>query len=154
MHHFNNEHIIYMDISSYLTELRINGNMVFDPVRKKWLVIQPEELVRQALLLYLLREKELPLARIGVEKAIRLHNQIRRFDLVYYDRHGSPLLLVECKSPSTPLTQQVLEQAVWYNYEIKAPYLLLSNGKDSKWYKTDSASKAYELLSGDGPSLT
>lgn len=143
-----------MDISSYLTELRIKENMVFDPVRKKWLIIQPEELVRQALLLYLLQEKALPLARIAVEKAIRLHNQIRRFDLVYYGRHGAPLLLVECKSPSTPLTQQVLEQAVWYNYEIKAPYLLLSNGKNSKWYKTDSVSKAYEMLPEEGPALS
>lgn len=142
-----------MDIASYLKDLRIKENKIFDPVRKKWLIIQPEELVRQTLLLYLVQKKELSMARISVEKAIRLHNQIRRFDLVYYDHHGSPLLLVECKSPSIPLTQSVLEQAVWYNYEIKAPYLLLSNGKESKWYKIDPESKSYKMLPEEGPSL-
>ncbi len=142
-----------MNLSSYLTELRIKNNTVFDPVRKKWLMIQPEELVRQALLLYLIRDKGLPLARIAVEKAIRLHHQIRRFDMVYYDRRGQPLLLVECKSPSIPLTNQVLEQAVWYNYEIKAPYLLLSNGQESKWYRIDPEKKSYEVLSEEGPTL-
>lgn len=127
--------------------------MIFDPVRKKWLVIQPEELVRQALLLYLIENKGISLQRLALEKAIQLHNQIRRFDMVYYDRHGHPLVLVECKSPSTSLTNQVLEQAVWYNYEIKAPYLLLSNGHESMWYQVDTENKAYREVPGEGPDL-
>lgn len=140
-----------MNISPYLSQLRIKNNLVFDPVRKKWLVIQPEELVRQALLLYLIANKNFSIHRIAIEKAINLHQQIRRFDVVYYDRHGHPFVLVECKSPSIALTNQVLEQAVWYNFEIKAPYLLLSNGKESRWYQVDTQNKTYEEIPGEGP---
>ena len=142
-----------MNISPYLSQLRIKNNLIFDPVRKKWLVIQPEELVRQALLLYLIEIKNFSIHRLAVEKAINLHQQIRRFDAVYYDRHGHPLVLVECKSPSTALNVQVLEQAVWYNYEIKAPYLLLSNGKESRWYKVDTEKKTYQEMPEEGPQL-
>ncbi len=142
-----------MNISPYLSQLRIKNNLVFDPIRKKWLIIQPEELVRQALLLYLIENKNFSIHRIAVEKAIHLHQQIRRFDAVYYDRQGHPLVLVECKSPSTALNAQVLEQAVWYNYEIKAPYLLLSNGKESRWYQVDAEKKTYQEIPGEGPEL-
>lgn len=143
-----------MDIATYLNDLRVKENKVFDPIRKKWLIIQPEELVRQTLLLYLIHEKNISSARIAVEKAICVHRQVRRFDLVYYDKHGDPMLLVECKSPSIPLTQHVLEQAVWYNYEIKAPFLLLSNGQDLRWYKIDPDKKTYAILPKEGPVLS
>lgn len=141
-----NDHTTHMDLSSYLLNLRIKKNMVFDPVRKKWLIIQPEELVRQATIQYLLEDMNLPLLRIAVERSISIHNQVRRFDIVYYDRQSQPRLLVECKSPATRLTAHVLEQAVWYNYEIKAPYLLLTNGKNSIWYKVNPYAKTYNLL--------
>ncbi len=142
-----------MDLSVYLNRLQVRNNRVFDPIRKKWLIIQPEELVRQSLLLYLLEEKKLTAHRIAVEKMIRLHDQVRRFDLVYYDHQGLPLLLVECKSPSLPLSQVVLEQAIWYNYEIKAPYLLLSNGKSTAWFLVDPEEKSYKEIPGNGPDL-
>lgn len=140
-----------MDLSLYLGSLRIDNNKIFDPVRKKWLVIQPEELVRQSLLLYLIEEKKIPINRIAVEKTIRVHQQTRRFDMVYYDRQGHPVLLVECKSPSVALTSEVLEQAVWYNFEVKAPYLLLSNGKNTIWYRIMYEEKRYHKLPGEGP---
>ena len=142
-----------MDLSSYLPRLRIENSMVFDPVRKKWLLVQPEELVRQTLLLYLLEEKKVAIQRMAVEKTIRVNHLKRRFDLVYHDKYGKPKLLVECKSPNVPLTDQVLEQAVWYNFEIKAPYLLLSNGKDSRWYQVLPEEKKYHPLTDQGPDL-
>lgn len=142
-----------MDLSLYLSRLRIKNNTVFDPVRKKWILIQPEELVRQTLLIYLLEVKNIALQRIAVEKTIHLHHLTRRFDLVYYDKKGKPLLLVECKSPSVPLTDKVLEQAVWYNFEVKAPYLLLSNGKHSAWYQIQVDEKNYQQLPDEGPNL-
>lgn len=142
-----------MDLSLYLSRLRIENNTVFDPVRKKWYLIQPEELVRQTLLLYLLDEKKIALQRMAVEKTIHLHHLTRRFDLVYHDKKGKPLLLVECKSPSVALTDKVLEQAVWYNFEVKAPYLLLSNGKQSAWYQVQVNEKKYHQLPDEGPNL-
>lgn len=143
-----------MDLSIYLNKLEVRNNRVFDPIRKKWFLIQPEELVRQSLLLYLLEEKKLTPHRIAVEKMIRLHDQIRRFDLVYYDHLGHPLLLVECKSPSIALSQIVLEQAIWYNFEVKAPYLLLSNGKTTAWFLIDPKENNYREIPGNGPDLS
>ena len=142
-----------MDLSLYLPRLRIQNNSVFDPVRKKWLRVQPEELVRQALLLYLLEEKKVAIQRMAVEKMINVNHLKRRLDLVYHDKYGNPYLLVECKSPSVPLTNQVLEQAIWYNFEVKAPYLLLSNGSQSLWYEVLPREKQYRLLDDYGPDL-
>jgi|SRR5699024_5653729 len=136
-----------MNLSSYLTRLNTKEGKVFDPVRKKWLTLLPEEMVRQTLILYLTEEVNCSIRRMAVEKSIRIHDQLKRFDLVYHDSAMKPLLLVECKSPSTPLIQDVLEQAVWYNYEIRAPYLLLSNGHEALWYRVDPIAKSYERLS-------
>lgn len=140
-----------MDLSSYLNSLQIENNAIFDPIRKKWLIAQPEELVRQCLIRYLIDEKKLAASRLSIEKAIRVHEMTRRFDIVYFDQKGHPLLLVECKSPSVPLTENVLEQAVWYNFQVKAPYLLLSNGKQTLWYRVMSEEKSYQALSEYGP---
>lgn len=142
-----------MNISLYLSSLIIRDKRVFDPIRKKWLIIQPEELVRQALLLYLIEEKGMRSSRIAVEKSILFNGQLRRFDIVYYDGHGNPVLLVECKAPDIAISQSVLEQAAWYNFEIKAPYLLLSNGHDSHWYEIDPIQKSYIRLGQEGPNL-
>jgi len=135
-----------MNLSPYLNQLQTKNGKVFDPVRKRWFIIQPEELVRQTLILYLIHEIKCSTSRMSIEKSIRIHDQIKRFDLVYHDNNMQPCLLVECKSPSTPLTDDVLQQAVWYNYQIKAPYLLLSNGVQAQWYQVDPIQKKYHLL--------
>lgn len=136
-----------MNLSLYLKRLNTKDGKLFDPVRKKWLTLLPEEMVRQTLILYLIEEVQCSLNRMAVEKSIRIHDRIKRFDLVYHDTEMKPLLLVECKSPSVPLNEEVLGQAVWYNYEIKAPYLLLSNGREAQWYQVDPVVRSYTRLS-------
>lgn len=136
-----------MNLSLYLKRLNTKDGKLFDPVRKKWLTLLPEEMVRQTLILYLTEEVQCSLSRMAVEKSIRIHDRIKRFDLVYHDANMKPLLLVECKSPSVPLNEEALGQAVWYNYEIKAPYLLLSNGREAQWYQVDPVARSYTRLS-------
>jgi hypothetical protein len=101
---------------------------VFDPVRKKYVVLTPEEWVRQHAIQYLATEKNVPLSLIRVESEIRLYQTKKRFDIAVYDRNGIALLVVECKAPSVPLTQEVLDQAVRYNLTLKVGWLMLTNG--------------------------
>lgn len=101
---------------------------VFDPVRKKYVALTPEEWVRQHVICFLVREKNVPLTLIGVEAAIRVFKTTKRFDIVVFDRNKTPLLLVECKSPSVAVSQDTLDQAVRYNLTLKVGWLMLTNG--------------------------
>ena len=111
---------------------------IFDPVRKKYVALTPEEWVRQHVILYLVLEKQVPMALIGSEVEIRLYNTRKRFDLAVYDRNGQALLVVECKAPSVPINQSVLDQAVRYNLTMKVGYLMLTNGMSHLYCHIDS----------------
>ena len=77
-----------------------NGTvMIFDIVRKKYVVLTPEEWVRQHVVHYLVEKKGYAISRVAVEREIELYGLKRRFDIVVFDRSGNPWLLVECKAP-------------------------------------------------------
>lgn len=101
---------------------------VFDPVRKKYVALTPEEWVRQHVIRFLVSEKNVPLALIGVEAAIKVFKTMKRFDIVVFDRNKTPLLLVECKAPSVVVSQETLDQAVRYNMTLNVNLLMLTNG--------------------------
>lgn len=109
-------------------EQREGQTCVWDIIRKKWVILQPEEEVRQALLHYLIRERNVSPGRVGVEREIRYNQMRRRFDLVIFDPQGHPFVLCECKAPEVPLSQDTLNQIARYNVSIRAPHLLLTNG--------------------------
>ncbi|MCO6477839.1 MAG: type I restriction enzyme HsdR N-terminal domain-containing protein [Phaeodactylibacter sp.] len=119
---------------------------LFDPIRKKWLVLQPEELVRQLVIHYLLEEKQYNKNRINLERGFRVNSLQKRFDLLVYDREVNPYLLVECKAPRVPITDEVFEQAAWYNTELKVRYLLVTNGIESYCCAIDYDNHSYEYL--------
>lgn len=102
--------------------------LIFDVVRKKYVVLTPEEWVRQHVVHYLLEVKSYPIALVAVEREIDLYGLRRRFDVVVFDRKGEPWLLVECKAPSVQLTRQVFDQAFRYNITLAAPYVAITNG--------------------------
>jgi hypothetical protein len=102
--------------------------VIFDPARKKYVSLTPEEWVRQHVIQYLHQEKQVPMSLISVETEIRLYKTRKRFDVAVFNRNGHPLLVVECKSPSVPVTQQVLDQLVRYNLALKVDHLMLTNG--------------------------
>ena len=103
-------------------------NYVFDPLRRKEVVLTPEEWVRQHFVNYLIAMLAFPQERIANEVAIRLNGLSKRCDTVVYDDYMNPLLIVEYKAPDVAVSEEVFAQIARYNYVLKVPYLIVSNG--------------------------
>ena len=110
---------------------------VFDPVRRRWVALTPEEGVRQQTLLLLHHHYGYPYERIQVEGAITVNGMTRRCDIVVHDTTGRPQLIVECKRPDVAITQKVCDQACRYNTVLQVPHLLLTNGSQFIIIKID-----------------
>lgn len=102
--------------------------LVCDPIRKKWLVLTPEEHVRQYLLQYLIHVMQYPPALIAVEKTVLVNGQSKRYDVVVYNRNHSPWLLAECKAPDIPVSNATLQQLLRYHNNLQCSYWLVTNG--------------------------
>ncbi len=120
--------------------------LIFDPVRKKYCVLTPEEWVRQHTLQYLIVDKKYPLQWIAVERELHINQTKRRFDIVVYNRQMNPEILVECKAPNIALTQKTFDQANQYNWLLKAPYLLLTNGLKHYICQIDFEANQFKFL--------
>ncbi|NOX84716.1 MAG: type I restriction enzyme HsdR N-terminal domain-containing protein [Chlorobi bacterium] len=119
---------------------------IFDEFRKKFIVLTPEEWVRQQFLHFLVNEKRYPPGLIAVEKGIRLNRMQKRFDAVVYSNSGKPLMLLEFKSPEIKLDQHVFDQIAAYNLKMKVNYLLVSNGLQHYCCKIDHRLNSYRFL--------
>jgi len=119
---------------------------IFDPIRKKWLALLPEELVRQLVICYLLEEKQYNPNRINLERGLKVNSLSKRFDLLVYDMEVKPFLLVECKAPAVPITQDVFQQAAWYNMELRVQYLMVTNGIETYCCAMDYENRSYTYL--------
>ena len=104
------------------------GGLVFDPVRRRWLVLTPEEWVRQHVLNHLVHDLGCPLSLIAVEHPLRLNRMARRADILVHGPGAVPLLLVECKAPHVKVDTAAFEQAARYNTVFQVPFLLVTNG--------------------------
>lgn len=102
--------------------------MIFDEIRKKWLVLTPEEWVRQHVVRYLTEEKKYPSTLIELEKQIELNGLTKRCDVIVNNRFGKPVMIIECKASSVVITQDTFDQAIRYNMTLKVPFLFLTNG--------------------------
>jgi len=102
--------------------------LIFDEFRHRWVVLTPEEWVRQHFVKYLVAEKQFPGTLIAVEKKVVINGLSQRFDLLVYDRMGKPLLVGEFKAPGVPVSQAAFNQALRYNSALMAPFFLVSNG--------------------------
>jgi type I site-specific restriction endonuclease len=101
---------------------------IFDEVRSKYLVLTPEEWVRQHCVHYLVHLKQVPPGLISVEKGIKLNGKRLRYDAVVYSKQGNPVLLVECKAPEVSIVQETFHQIAAYNIELDVPFLWVTNG--------------------------
>lgn len=101
---------------------------IFDEFRKRWIVLTPEEWVRQNFLQYLTKVKKYPASLIAVEKEINLGELNKRFDIVVYDKNAKPWMIIECKEMNVPLDKTVLDQVLRYNITLQTPYLAITNG--------------------------
>jgi len=122
------------------------GNpMVWDPIRRKYISLLPEELVRQMIILYLL-DAGFSERLIAVEKQIKIGEQFKRYDLLVYRTADEPLILIECKKPDIKLTQNTFDQISMYNLELNIPYLMVSNGHTSYICHIDFHQKKYTFI--------
>lgn len=110
-------------------------DFIFDPFRKQWVRLTPEEWVRQNFLQHLTVEKQYPGALIAVEKEIRVGEMVKRFDILIYDRNHAPWMLVECKAIHEPLGREVWEQVLRYSIAVSATYVVIVNGKECRGWK-------------------
>ena len=101
---------------------------IFDPLRKKNILLTNEEWVRQNIISFLNKDLDIPMSHIAIEKGFVLNKLKKRFDLVVFDENGKIKILVECKSPYVELNQKSLDQLVIYNMKLNSKYLMLSNG--------------------------
>ena len=134
----------------YSLKIRESGSRreVFDPVRQKWVVMPPEERVRQVFILYLLNVKGFPLSHLSVEHAVTVNGMTQRYDLVVFDDALQPYMVVECKAPHVKLTQKVVAQAGRYNSILKAPLLCVTNGVEQRVFRIDFESGEIKRLEG------
>ncbi|HQV06376.1 MAG: type I restriction enzyme HsdR N-terminal domain-containing protein [Chitinophagaceae bacterium] len=101
---------------------------IFDAIRKKWLLLTPEEWVRQNLVQYFIKSLNYPPALIALEKEIKLGTLKKRFDILVYTPHHQPWLMVECKAMQVPLDEEVLRQILRYNMSVPVSFMAITNG--------------------------
>lgn len=119
--------ITYPDTKPKIKKLE-NSEVIFCIIRKKWLIITPEEWVRQNFLLYLTLELNYPASLISVEKRILVGEMLRRYDIVVYSKKMLPLIVVECKEMEVALSESAILQVLRYNTELQADFLIVTNG--------------------------
>ncbi len=110
------------------TRVYNNKEQIFCEWRHRWVRLTPEEWVRQQLLHRLVEQLDYPASLIAVEQAINVGEAKKRCDAVVYDRQMNPLMVIECKAETVPLTQKTLDQAITYNRKLNVPFLMLHNG--------------------------
>lgn len=139
-----------LNLPSYIFSTKETGGLlnIFDPIRKKYVALSPEEWVRQHLIQYLINDRNFPESLLAVEMPIKLNQLKKRIDIAAFNRSGQALMLIECKAPSVKITQKVIDQVARYNLIMKAPYLVVSNGLQHMSFALDFNQDSFTPLSG------
>lgn len=123
-----------------------NKVSVFDTIRKKFVVLQPEEWVRQNCVQYLIEYKNFPKSLINVEKKLEVNGLTKRYDIIIFNTDGSIHLVVECKAPKIKIDQSTFDQIARYNLALNADYLMVTNGLTHYFCEMDFEKKCYNFL--------
>ena len=123
-----------------------NNSLIFDVIRKKFVVLTSEEWVRQHAVHFLISEKHFPTSLINIEKQIILNDTKKRYDIVVFNSDGSIYLIVECKAPSIAITQDTFDQIARYNLVTNAAYLMVTNGLAHYYCRMDYENERYVFL--------
>ena len=123
-----------------------NKITAFDEVRKKFIILTPEEWVRLHTVQYLKLEKNFPLSYINVEKQLMLGKMMKRYDVVVFNASGNIHLIVECKAPSVKICQDTFDQIARYNMNLRATYLMVTNGLEHYYCQMDYEQEKYNFL--------
>ena len=137
-----------LNLPTYQFKLKKQGarNQIFDAIRKKYVVLTPEEWVRQNFLQYLIQDKKFPASLIAVEAGLKYNQLQKRMDVLVYDKQGSPHLMVECKAPEVKITQDVFDQIARYNMVFQVKYLVVTNGINHFCCLMDYTANTYSYL--------
>ena len=119
---------------------------IFDEIRKKFILLTPEEWVRQHVVQFLLQDKKYPKSYINVEKLIKINDLSKRYDVVVFQPNGEIFLLIECKASEVPISQQTFDQIARYNLVLKAKYLMVTNGLNHYFCQMDFENEKYVFL--------
>jgi hypothetical protein len=119
---------------------------ILDIIRKKYLVLTPEEWVRQNLVLFLVNQKKYPKNLIRVEQKLDGKELFFRSDIVIYDRNGKPKMIIECKAEKVKISQETFEQISKYNFQFKVDFLMITNGVQFYICKMNYENQSYEFL--------
>ena len=120
-----------------------NKTMIFDEIRKKFIILTPEEWVRQNVIQFLLLEKKYPKSLINVEKVLKINGLPKRYDIVVFNSDGSVNILVECKAPQIQISQQTFDQIARYNMVADANFLMITNGVNHFYCKIENENYSF-----------
>lgn len=123
-----------------------NNTHIFDVIRKKFVVLQPEEWVRQHCIQFLINEKNFPISLINVEKVVEINGLNKRYDIIVFNSDGSIYLIIECKAPKVKISQSAFDQIARYNLALKASYLMVTNGLNHYFCTIDHNLGIYNFL--------
>ncbi len=125
---------------------RDNVIFIFDEIRKKHLVLTPEEWVRQHFIQYLINEKKFPSTLLQIEGGLNLNQTKKRSDILVYNNLGEKIMVIECKAASVALTQSTFDQASRYNSVYKANWLVVTNGLNHCYAKIDHINEKFSFV--------
>ena len=139
-----------LNLPQYSFKIKSEGQRkyIFDNIRKRYVILTPEEWVRQHLTAWLVQEKKYPASLIAVEMPLRINRMERRADIVLYSSRGKPFMIIECKAPGIKISQKAFDQAARYNMDIKVNYLVVSNGLVHYCARLDHKKANWSFLSG------
>lgn len=124
----------------FRTKTENEKTLVFDPLRKKYVALTPEEEVRQRILYHLVENLAVPAGLLAVEYSIQVNGMDKRCDAVIFGNDMQPLMIVECKAKNVKITQKALDQTMRYYSALQPRFLLLFNGKDCFCFKVQENS--------------
>ena len=137
-----------LNFSSYSFRFKNSENKVaiFDEIRKKFVILTPEEWVRQHVVQFLILSKKYPKSYINVEKLIKVNDTSKRYDIAVFKPNGELFLLIECKAPEVSISQDTFDQIARYNLKLKAEYLMVTNGLNHYFCQMDFENEKYVFL--------
>jgi|SRR4051812_6622885 hypothetical protein len=137
-----------LNFNNYTFRFKNSENKVaiFDEIRKKFIILTPEEWVRQHVVRFLLEEKKYPKSYVNVEKIVKINGLTKRYDIVVFQPDGSIFLLVECKAPAVAISQSTFDQIARYNMSLNAVHMMVTNGLNHYFCQMDYEQEKYSFL--------
>lgn len=131
---------------SFKIKYELQRKLIFDSIRRKYVVLTPEEWVRQNFIRYLVDEKGYPGSLIAVEKKVDVNLLPQRSDIILYNGNAHAVMIVECKSAKIKITQDVFNQVARYNIKLRVPFLVVTNGLQHYCCKMDYEKKSFKFI--------